>query len=80
MRPIDPATDWIDVAPWRSQQLLLIHRAGNGVTRQAWSLGEKRDLLCETAGLLLAVWPGEFKSTARELLPAQRRAVLEVLA
>lgn len=80
MGQIETAGDWIDVAPWRSRLLLLIWCDGRGQDwQEARTLGEKRALLARTDGTLLAVWPGEWSTTARLLTSEQRPAALNNL-
>lgn len=71
--------DWVDVCPWRSRLVLLVLVKGGEVS-QASSLSDKRQLLDTRGGTLVAVWPGQWSSTARIITAADRRIVRAVLA
>jgi len=74
------AAEWLDVAPWSSRGLLFVHIERDGLVTQANAVGDKRELLQHAAGVLLAVWPGEWSTTAKQVLPHERAAISERLA
>jgi len=72
--------DWIDVAPWKSRLLMLMQVCDDdGALVTASTLGEKRELLANRDGIMVAVWPGEWKTTAREFAPGDETKVAERL-
>ena len=75
---MDPLGDWIDVAPWRCRRLLILRVMGNEID-QAATLGDKRKLVTEAAGTLIAVWPGEWSTSARVFAPGDTAKVVERL-
>lgn len=69
--------DWIEVAPWKSRLLLLIDL---DTKRQAATLGDKRTMLANAEGhRLIAVWPGQWSSSARGFVVGDAEKVADVL-
>lgn len=72
-----PLGEWIDLAPWRSR-LLLIMRITPDDVECFHTLGGKREALASD-GALIAVWPGQYSSTARAFEPGDAAKVAEQL-
>jgi hypothetical protein len=72
-----PLGEWIDLAPWRSRLLLIIRITADGMEGFN-TLGGKREALASD-GTLIAVWPGQYSSTARRFEPGDAAKVAEQL-
>lgn len=70
--------DWLDIAPWRSPLLLLVLNHPEGHIVQAFRLNDKRALLTQP-GTIVAVWPGQWRTTCRVLTDDDRESVAAVL-
>ena len=67
--------DWLDVAPWKNRAVVLIHIAEDDAVTQAHGVGEKRDLLCDMTGTMLAGWNGQWRTDVRLMTDDERDAV-----
>lgn len=74
---METLNEWIDIAPWKSRMLLLIDLDSMA---QANTLGDKRELLANANDhRLIAVWPGQWRTTARLFASGDVVRVAEVL-
>ena len=68
----------MQIAPWKSRHVLLIA----GSVAEGWeyanTVGDKR-LMLSTGGPLIAVWPGQWSTTARIFGPGDHKAVRDLL-
>lgn len=65
MTDTEPLGDWVEVAPWKARTLLILHVSADGDVSYATTVAGKRAILALPGGLLVAVWPGQWSSTAR---------------
>jgi hypothetical protein len=75
MTHIEPLGDWLAIAPWKSRLLLLIDV---DTMTQAVTIGDKREML-RTGGRIVAIWPGQWSSSARVVVGQEVDWVLDVL-
>lgn len=75
-QPMEPLGDWLDIAPWKSLTLLLIDPH---TFTQACRITDKRAILSDAHAILIAVWPGEWSTSARYFEFGDHAKVLDVL-
>lgn len=75
--------DWLTVCPWKSRKVCLIAVPLHSSPTQAVTVTDKRELLASpnaAHATLIAVWAGQWSTTARIFTDDDREKVLDALA
>lgn len=72
---MEPVGDWIEIAPWKSRQVVLI---ATDPPTYANTITDKR-LLAATPGPLLVAWAGRWSTSVRQVTDDERETLGSVL-